>query len=80
MADQELVRPRSMNEMLGRVSNLITEASIGNAMSLQPRASDVFINTYPKSGTTWLQQIIHSLRSRGDMSFEEITPALTVPI
>ncbi|MBL4622189.1 MAG: sulfotransferase domain-containing protein [Immundisolibacteraceae bacterium] len=73
MAEPKLSRPRSMEEMMQRVSGLITEASIGNAMSFQLRPSDVFINTYPKSGTTWLQQIVHGLRSRGDMDFDEIT-------
>lgn len=73
MSAQELVRPRSMEEMLGRVAGMISDASIGNAMSFQARASDIFINSYPKSGTTWLQQIVHGLRSRGDMRFEEIT-------
>lgn len=34
--------------------------------------TDVFIATYRKAGTTWLQQIVHSLRTRGDMSFDNI--------
>ena len=36
-------------------------------------ATDVFIATYPKCGTTLLQQMLHTLRTRGDMSFDEIT-------
>lgn len=38
-----------------------------------PRPSDVFITPFAKSGTTWLQQIAHGLRSGGDMGFEEIS-------
>ena len=41
--------------------------------TLQVRSSDVFISSYAKSGTTWLQQIFHTLRTRGDMDFEDIS-------
>ncbi|MEM9621271.1 MAG: sulfotransferase domain-containing protein [Pseudomonadota bacterium] len=37
------------------------------------RASDVFITPFAKSGTTWLQQMFHALRTRGDMSFTDIS-------
>lgn len=39
----------------------------------QVRPSDVFITPYAKSGTTWLQQIFHTLRTRGDMDFVDIS-------
>jgi hypothetical protein len=42
-------------------------------LAFQPRPSDVFISPFGKSGTTWTQQIVHGLRTRGDMSFGEIT-------
>lgn len=45
--------------------------------SFRPGATDVLVATYPKSGTTWVQQIVHGLRSRGSMDFEEIS--LVVP-
>ena len=28
---------------------------------------DLFIVSYPKSGTTWMQQIVRSIKSRGDL-------------
>lgn len=68
-----LKRPASVPEMLERVGNLMSEASVGQAVAFQPDPSDVFIATYPKCGTTWLQQMVHTLRTRGDMDFREIT-------
>lgn len=40
------------------------------------RSDDVLIGSYPKCGTTWLQQIVHGLRSGGSMDFEEISLAV----
>ena len=68
-----LQRPTSVPEMFGRVRYMMTEASVQQALAFQPRASDLFICPYPKSGTTWLQQIVHTLRTGGDMDFGEIT-------
>ena len=39
----------------------------------QPRPTDVFVTPYGKSGTTWLQQIVHGLRTRGDLEFDDIS-------
>ena len=48
---------------------------VGRALpvSFAPRASDVFVVTYPKCGTTWMTQICHQLRTGGDEAFGEIT-------
>ncbi len=40
-------------------------------MAVDP--SDVFIATFAKSGTTWMQQIVHGLKTRGSMEFREIS-------
>lgn len=37
-----------------------------------PRPTDVLIATPPKTGTTWLQQITHQLRTGGDMDFDDV--------
>ena len=42
-------------------------------INFKPRADDVFIVTPPKCGTTWVQQIVHQLRSGGDMSYNNIS-------
>lgn len=40
--------------------------------NFQARATDVLITTPPKAGTTWMQQILHQLRTGGDDSFSSI--------
>lgn len=45
------------------------------------RATDVLITTAPKAGTTWMQQILHQLRSGGDTTFtsiDEVVPWLEI--
>lgn len=37
------------------------------------RPDDIFISSYPRSGTTWMQHIAHVLRSGGDTSFQHIS-------
>ena len=62
-----------MQLMKERLSRLRTEQGIDYCLNFKPRSNDVFIVTPPKCGTTWMQQILHQLRSGGDMSFDEIS-------
>ena len=50
--------------------------------NFSPRPTDVLITTAPKAGTTWMQQILHQLRSGGDDSFQsiyDVVPWLEMP-
>lgn len=38
----------------------------------RPRDTDVFLVTYPRSGTTWLQMMLHQLTSDGEMDIVHI--------
>ena len=69
----ELRRARTIADFMERGEHFQTEASRTQGLTFQPRPTDVFISPYSKSGTTWLQQIVHGLRTRGSMDFDEIT-------
>ncbi|KAB5513301.1 hypothetical protein PHYPO_G00249640 [Pangasianodon hypophthalmus] len=51
-----------------------TEDSLKYFESFHVQDDDVFAVTYPKSGTTWMQEILPLLLNGGDL-----TPALTIP-
>jgi hypothetical protein len=67
----------AMARLRAALSALETEAGRMAGINFVPRAGDVFIATPPKCGTTLLQAIVHSLRSGGDMTFDEIS--LVIP-
>ena len=41
--------------------------------SYRPESTDVVITPFGKCGTTWLQQTFHTLRTGGDMDFDDIS-------
>lgn len=49
------------------------ELSKLSVAEFEPRPTDVIITPFGKSGTTWTQQIVHTLRTRGDMDFDDIS-------
>ena len=69
----ELCRPVSVKEMELSQSRLFTESEFLEGLKLKLEPDDVVITPYAKSGTTWLQQIVHTLRTRGDMNFDDIS-------
>ena len=58
-------------ELQGRMAT--REDWIAGAQSYRPRPTDVIITPFGKCGTTWLQQTFHTLRTRGDMDFDDIS-------
>jgi len=71
-------RPRKRAESMKELGELFArerdpaqrEQSIA---AYNPRPTDIVITPYGKSGTTWTQQIFHTLRTRGDMDFDDIS-------
>jgi hypothetical protein len=63
---------RGVQLLKQRFSSFRTEQGRMLGLSFKPRPDDVFVVTSSKCGTTWMQQILHQLRSGGDMSFDEI--------
>lgn len=66
-------RPVTLAEMRERQSHFRSAESLRRGLEFRPEPADVFVATYPKCGTTWLQQIVHGLRTGGSMDFDEIT-------
>ena len=64
---------QSFDEMLEAKSLLFPPVTFERGKLFAPRPSDVIVTPWSKSGTTWLQQIAHGLRSGGDMDFDDIS-------
>ena len=52
--------------------------STRHSVDIELEGSAALVCGGPKCCTTWMQQIVHGLRSRGDMSFEEIIEVMPV--
>ena len=67
-------RARSLEEF-GRIASRLSspEELAAGIAAYRPRATDVVITPYGKCGTTWTQQIFHTLRTRGDLDFDDIS-------
>jgi hypothetical protein len=65
-------RPTSVSEMDTRMADQISPEGLQAAQDYRAAPSDVFVVTPPKCGTTWMQQIVHGLRTRGSMDFDNI--------
>lgn len=65
-------RARSMDELQEKLDAVFGHVERETA-PLRPRPTDVIISPFAKCGTTWLQQIFHALRTRGDNDFDDIS-------
>lgn len=54
-------------------ARMLTRDGIMQGLAFRPRPTDVIITPFGKCGTTWLQQIFHTLRTRGDTDYDDIS-------
>ncbi|HEY2707865.1 MAG TPA: sulfotransferase domain-containing protein [Caulobacteraceae bacterium] len=74
MDDAAPRRALSLDEMGPLAGRMFDPAEIGASIaSYRPRPTDIVISPFSKCGTTWLQQTFHTLRTRGDMDFDDIS-------
>ena len=66
-------RATSVETLNAKFAALLDEKDRQQGLALKLRPSDVVITPFGKSGTTWTQQIVHCLRTRGDMNFDDIS-------
>lgn len=66
-------RPTTLEELGPVLADVFPEESRRRALEFRPRPDDVIISPSAKSGTTWTQHIVHGLRTRGSLDFEEIS-------
>lgn len=67
------MRPTTIDEMRRSLQGFATDDGVRRGLDYKPDATDILISPYAKCGTTWVQQIVHGLRSHGSMEFAEIT-------
>ena len=68
----QIKRATCAEELLALLENVFNDQNT-NFDEFKQRPDDIIISPFAKSGTTWLQQSLHGIRSRGDMNFSEIT-------
>ncbi|MEP5569393.1 MAG: sulfotransferase domain-containing protein [Halioglobus sp.] len=67
------MRAENIAQLDEKLDQLFSRAGEAAGLKFQPRASDIIISPFAKCGTTWIQQTVHGLRTRGSMDFGEIT-------
>jgi hypothetical protein len=71
MNDKEKRRATTLEEFGQLMAKMFSAERRGEPY--EPRPSDVIITPFAKCGTTWLQQIFHTLRTRGDTDYDDIS-------
>src|SRR5947208_9968598 len=73
MTVTERRRATTLAELQAKMDRLVSEAGFAAGLGFVARPSDVIIAPFAKCGTTWLQQMVHSLRTGGDLDFDDVS-------
>jgi hypothetical protein len=66
-------RATTLDELQTKLARFVSAEGRAAGLAFRPRPSDVIIAPFAKCGTTWLQQMVHSLRTGGDLDFDDIS-------
>lgn len=66
-------RATTLEELQTKMGALLSDDGYQAGLAFRPRPTDVIISPFAKCGTTWLQQMVHSLRTGGDLDFDDIS-------
>ena len=66
-------RATSLDEFKASLTGMVHVEEIAQALAFKPRPTDVIIAPFGKCGSTWLQQIFHTLRTGGSEDFDDIS-------
>jgi hypothetical protein len=66
-------RATTLDAFQAKLAAMNTREGVEKGLAITLAPTDIVITPFGKSGTTWLQQIAHTLRTRGDMDFDDIS-------
>ena len=66
-------RATSLKELGAKMALMFDEEKQKEGLAIKLRPTDIVISPFGKSGTTWTQMIVHTLRTRGDLDFDDIS-------
>jgi hypothetical protein len=66
-------RATSLKELGAVMAPMFDPEKFKKSLQVELRPTDVVVTPFGKCGTTWTQQIVHCLRTRGDMDFDDIS-------
>lgn len=78
MTTQTVSRPASLAEWQERTQLMgpLLAESLERGLTYQAQSSDLFIAPFAKCGAYWLQQLVHGLRSQGDMNLDDVSQVI----